>query len=45
MKLIWVEKILEAGEQLRDWPVQGTTGYEFANDVTALFVDPRPSPP
>jgi (1->4)-alpha-D-glucan 1-alpha-D-glucosylmutase len=38
---IWVEKILEAGEQLRDWPVQGTTGYEFANDVTALFVDPH----
>ena len=24
----------------RDWPVEGTTGYEFANDVTALFVDP-----
>jgi (1->4)-alpha-D-glucan 1-alpha-D-glucosylmutase len=41
VKLIWVEKILEADEQLRDWPVQGTTGYEFANDVTALFVDPR----
>lgn len=42
--LIWVEKILEAGEQLRDWPVQGTTGYEFANDVTALFVDPAGEP-
>ena len=28
------------GEQLRDWPVLGTTGYEFASDVTALFVDP-----
>ncbi|HWF51378.1 MAG TPA: malto-oligosyltrehalose synthase [Solirubrobacteraceae bacterium] len=41
VELVWVEKILEAGEQLRDWPVQGTTGYEFANDVTALFVDPR----
>ena len=26
--------------ELRDWPVEGTTGYEFANDVTALFVDP-----
>ena len=37
---VWVEKILEPGEQLRDWPVDGTTGYEFANDVTALFVDP-----
>ena len=30
---VWVEKILEPGEQLRDWPVEGTTGYEFANDV------------
>jgi (1->4)-alpha-D-glucan 1-alpha-D-glucosylmutase len=38
---VWVEKILEPGERLRDWPVAGTTGYEFANDVTALFVDPR----
>jgi (1->4)-alpha-D-glucan 1-alpha-D-glucosylmutase len=37
---IWVEKILEAGEQLRDWPVQGTTGYEFAVAATALLVDP-----
>jgi (1->4)-alpha-D-glucan 1-alpha-D-glucosylmutase len=37
---VWVEKILEAGEELRDWPVAGTTGYEFANDVQALFVDP-----
>jgi (1->4)-alpha-D-glucan 1-alpha-D-glucosylmutase len=36
---VWVEKILEPGEQLRDWPVEGTTGYEFANDSTALFVD------
>jgi (1->4)-alpha-D-glucan 1-alpha-D-glucosylmutase len=42
---VWVEKILEPGEQLRDWPVQGTTGYEFANDVTALFVDPRGEEP
>ena len=37
---VWVEKILEPGEQLRDWPVESTTGYEFANDLTALFVDP-----
>ncbi|HEY3922181.1 MAG TPA: malto-oligosyltrehalose synthase [Gaiellaceae bacterium] len=37
---VWVEKILEPEEQLRDWPVEGTTGYEFANDVQALFVDP-----
>jgi len=37
---VWVEKILDPGEQLRDWPVEGTVGYEFANDVGALFVDP-----
>jgi (1->4)-alpha-D-glucan 1-alpha-D-glucosylmutase len=42
---VWVEKILEPGESLRDWPVEGTTGYEFANDVTALFVDPRGEEP
>jgi (1->4)-alpha-D-glucan 1-alpha-D-glucosylmutase len=36
---VWVEKIVEPGEQLREWPVEGTTGYEFANDATALFVD------
>jgi (1->4)-alpha-D-glucan 1-alpha-D-glucosylmutase len=36
---VWVEKILARGEPLRLWPVEGTTGYEFANDVTALFVD------
>jgi (1->4)-alpha-D-glucan 1-alpha-D-glucosylmutase len=38
---IWVEKILEDGERLRPWPVEGTTGYEFANEVTHLFVEPR----
>ncbi|MFA9444568.1 malto-oligosyltrehalose synthase [Egicoccus sp. AB-alg6-2] len=38
---IVVEKILEAGEPLRrDWPVDGTTGYEFANSVLGLFLDP-----
>ena len=37
---VWVEKILESGERLRDWPVCGTVGYEFLNDVCALFVDP-----
>jgi (1->4)-alpha-D-glucan 1-alpha-D-glucosylmutase len=42
---VWVEKILEPGEPLRDWPVEGTTGYEFANDVTALFVDPEGEEP
>jgi (1->4)-alpha-D-glucan 1-alpha-D-glucosylmutase len=37
---VWVEKILGPGEHLRDWPVCGTVGYEFLNDVCALFVDP-----
>ena len=42
----WVEKILEPGEGLRpEWPVEGTTGYEFLNDVTALFVDPAGEEP
>ncbi len=42
---VWVEKILEPGEQLRDWPVEGTTGYEFLNEVCALFVDPAGEEP
>ena len=37
---VWVEKILHTGERLRDWPVEGTVGYEFLNDAAALFVDP-----
>ena len=36
---VWAEKILEPGEELRDWPVEGTTGYEFLNDVMALCVN------
>jgi (1->4)-alpha-D-glucan 1-alpha-D-glucosylmutase len=38
---IFVEKILSPGESLRsEWPVEGTTGYEFGNDLEALFIDP-----
>ncbi|HEX5140692.1 MAG TPA: malto-oligosyltrehalose synthase, partial [Dehalococcoidia bacterium] len=38
---IVVEKILEDGEQLRDdWPVDGTTGYDFLNQLNGLFVEP-----
>jgi (1->4)-alpha-D-glucan 1-alpha-D-glucosylmutase len=37
---VWVEKILDPGERLRNWPVSGTVGYEFLNDVCAMFVDP-----
>ncbi|MGF6446341.1 malto-oligosyltrehalose synthase [Paraburkholderia youngii] len=36
-----VEKILGRGEPLRDdWPVDGTTGYDFMRDVGALLHDP-----
>jgi (1->4)-alpha-D-glucan 1-alpha-D-glucosylmutase len=35
------EKILTGDERLRkDWPIQGTTGYEFGSLVNGLFVDP-----
>ncbi len=37
---VWVEKILHPGEELPDWPVSGTVGYEFLNDVCGLYVDP-----
>ena len=42
---VWVEKILEPGERLRGWPVEGTTGYEFLNDVMHLFLNPRAEEP
>ena len=36
-----VEKILASHESLRsDWPVDGTTGYEFTNLVLGLLIDP-----
>jgi (1->4)-alpha-D-glucan 1-alpha-D-glucosylmutase len=39
---IYVEKILGAGETLhRDWSVDGTTGYEFMNQLSLLQTDPR----
>ncbi|MCB2155799.1 malto-oligosyltrehalose synthase [bacterium] len=35
-----VEKILELKEELPpQWPIQGTTGYEFLNMVNGLFCD------
>ncbi len=35
-----VEKILSVDETLpEEWPVSGTTGYEFASTVNALFID------
>jgi (1->4)-alpha-D-glucan 1-alpha-D-glucosylmutase len=49
---VWVEKILsrshppspQPAEALREWPVEGTVGYEFLNDAAALFVDPAGAP-
>src|SRR5213076_1872973 len=35
-----VEKILTGDEQLpKNWPVHGTTGYDFANQVARVLVD------
>ena len=37
-----VEKILSGVEKLpREWPVAGTTGYEYLNAVNRLFVHPQ----
>ncbi|HZK48850.1 MAG TPA: alpha-amylase family glycosyl hydrolase, partial [Thermoleophilia bacterium] len=37
---IWVEKILSPGEQLpAEWPVAGTTGYDFLNALGHVFID------
>ncbi|QZP31893.1 malto-oligosyltrehalose synthase [Pseudomonas sp. DR48] len=39
---IFVEKILGEGETLhRDWSVDGTTGYEFMNQLSLLQHDPQ----
>jgi len=36
-----VEKILTGAEELpTDWPIHGTTGYEVANALNGLFVEP-----
>jgi (1->4)-alpha-D-glucan 1-alpha-D-glucosylmutase len=35
-----VEKILSGDEQLRtDWPIHGTSGYDFMNDAVGVLVD------
>ncbi|MGZ4899076.1 MAG: malto-oligosyltrehalose synthase [Candidatus Angelobacter sp.] len=37
-----VEKILEPAEELpREWPVDGTSGYDFTTLVNGLFIDRR----
>ena len=37
---IVVEKILIGDEHLPPWPIDGTTGYDFAEKVGTLLVDP-----
>ncbi len=40
-----VEKILAPHERLREeWPVEGTTGYDFANQVLGLLIDSDAEP-
>jgi len=40
-----VEKILSEGENPpSEWPVHGTTGYDFLNALNGLFVDPSKLP-
>jgi (1->4)-alpha-D-glucan 1-alpha-D-glucosylmutase len=42
---ITAEKILARHERLRsEWPVDGTTGYDFINLVNGLYVDPDGKP-
>lgn len=44
--LIWIEKILAPTETLpRDWLVDGTTGYDFMDQVSALLHDPAGEAP
>jgi len=39
---VYAEKILEPGEELpREWPVEGTVGYEFGGLLNGLFIDSR----
>jgi (1->4)-alpha-D-glucan 1-alpha-D-glucosylmutase len=35
-----IEKILEPGEPLPDWPVDGTTGYDALAEACGVFIDP-----
>ncbi|WP_375482961.1 malto-oligosyltrehalose synthase [uncultured Jatrophihabitans sp.] len=45
---VWllIEKILEHGEELpRDWPVDGTTGYDALAEAGGVFLDPAAETP
>ncbi len=44
--VLWVEKILFAHESLpTDWLTDGTTGYDFMNEVSAILHDPAGEAP
>ena len=44
--IIWVEKILGAAEPMAtDWGVDGTSGYDFMEEVAALLHDPAGEEP
>ena len=37
-----VEKILQPGEEMPDdWPVEGTVGYDFLNEINGLFIQSK----
>jgi (1->4)-alpha-D-glucan 1-alpha-D-glucosylmutase len=42
---VLVEKILARYEVLPPWPVAGSTGYDFINQVLSIFVDPAGEAP
>ncbi len=38
---IWIEKILVGNEKIvEDWPVEGTSGYEFINHLNRFLIKP-----
>jgi len=44
-RYVVIEKILTGSERLpAQWPVCGTTGYDFSNLVNGLYVDPSAAP-
>lgn len=37
---VLAEKILSRGEQLPEWPLAGTTGYDYLNALNGIFINP-----
>ncbi|MGJ3507615.1 malto-oligosyltrehalose synthase [Enemella sp. A6] len=38
------EKIVEPGEELPEWPIAGTTGYDAMREVCQVLIDPSDEP-